>query len=595
MLKKFFLNVLSSFMGAWLAIVMSGLCLVLVIFGIAAIAMGGRVTIEKDSVLKIDLRGELVERFDASTLGVMEIIQGAGDNVQSVETIVAALREAKDNKNVKAVYLDCGQLASAPASADAVREALVDFKSSGKKVYAYADQYSQSAYFIATAADEICVNPVGSVDLHGLGGESLFYKDLFDKIGVEFQVVRVGEGKSAVEPYTQNAMSDYARSQTMELLDTIWGGLSSTISTSRGLTAAAVDSMIDNELPAIQTGTYALEHKLADKTAYRREFEAELAKRVGVDVENLKYVSPQTLAMTSGAESFGEGGDKEIAVVYACGGIDDMMGGGGINSRDLVKQITELGNDDDVKGMVLRVNSPGGSAFGSEQIWEAIEWFKKKGKPVAVSMGDYAASGGYYISCGAGRIFADRLTITGSIGIFGLIPNVKGLLDKIGVNPEMVATNPNAQLFTLMQPLDTMQMKSMQNMVQQGYDLFVKRCADGRHTTVENIKKIADGRPIAATVALRYGLIDQIGSLRDAVKWTALQAKLGDKYSVGVYPGQETNIFAQMYYSGNSCIRGLLPSIEASPKWDEALVTFTQTLLRADRMRAEYKVVEVKL
>lgn len=595
MLKKFFLNVLSSFMGAWLAIVMSGLCLVLVIFGIAAIAMGGRVNIEKDSVLKIDLSGELVERFDASTLGVMEIIQGAGDNVQSVETIVAALREAKDNKNVKAVYLDCGQLASAPASADAVREALVDFKSSGKKVYAYADQYSQSAYFIATAADEICVNPVGSVDLHGLGGESLFYKDLFDKIGVEFQVVRVGEGKSAVEPYTQNAMSDYARSQTMELLDTIWGGLSSTISTSRGLTAAAVDSMIDNELPAIQTGTYALEHKLADKTAYRREFEAELAKRVGVDVENLKYVSPQTLAMTSGAESFGEGGDKEIAVVYACGGIDDMMGGGGINSRDLVKQITELGNDDDVKGMVLRVNSPGGSAFGSEQIWEAIEWFKKKGKPVAVSMGDYAASGGYYISCGAGRIFADRLTITGSIGIFGLIPNVKGLLDKIGVNPEMVATNPNAQLFTLMQPLDTMQMKSMQNMVQQGYDLFVKRCADGRHTTVENIKKIADGRPIAATVALRYGLIDQIGSLRDAVKWTALQAKLGDKYSVGVYPGQETNIFAQMYYSGNSSIRGLLPSIEASPKWDEALVTFTQTLLRADRMRAEYKVVEVKL
>lgn len=595
MLKKFFLNVLSSFMGAWLAIVMSGLCLVLVIFGIAAIAMGGRVNIEKDSVLKIDLRGELVERFDASTLGVMEIIQGAGDNVQSVETIVAALREAKDNKNVKAVYLDCGQLASAPASADAVREALVDFKSSGKKVYAYADQYSQSAYFIATAADEICVNPVGSVDLHGLGGESLFYKDLFDKIGVEFQVVRVGEGKSAVEPYTQNAMSDYARSQTMELLDTIWGGLSSTISTSRGLTAAAVDSMIDNELPAIQTGTYALEHKLADKTAYRREFEAELAKRVGVDVENLKYVSPQTLAMTSGAESFGEGGDKEIAVVYACGGIDDMMGGGGINSRDLVKQITELGNDDDVKGMVLRVNSPGGSAFGSEQIWEAIEWFKKKGKPVAVSMGDYAASGGYYISCGAGRIFADRLTITGSIGIFGLIPNVKGLLDKIGVNPEMVATNPNAQLFTLMQPLDTMQMKSMQNMVQQGYDLFVKRCADGRHTTVENIKKIADGRPIAATVALRYGLIDQIGSLRDAVKWTALQAKLGDKYSVGVYPGQETNIFAQMYYSSNSSIRGLLPSIEASPKWDEALVTFTQTLLRADRMRAEYKVVEVKL
>lgn len=595
MLKKFFLNVLSSFMGAWLAIVMSGLCLVLVIFGIAAIAMGGRVNIEKDSVLKIDLSGELVERFDASTLGVMEIIQGAGDNVQSVETIVAALREAKDNKNVKAVYLDCGQLASAPASADAVREALVDFKSSGKKVYAYADQYSQSAYFIATAADEICVNPVGSVDLHGLGGESLFYKDLFDKIGVEFQVVRVGEGKSAVEPYTQNAMSDYARSQTMELLDTIWGGLNSTISTSRGLTAAAVDSMIDNELPAIQTGTYALEHKLADKTAYRREFEAELAKRVGVDVENLKYVSPQTLAMTSGAESFGDGGDKEIAVVYACGGIDDMMGGGGINSRDLVKQITELGNDDDVKGMVLRVNSPGGSAFGSEQIWEAIEWFKKKGKPVAVSMGDYAASGGYYISCGAGRIFADRLTITGSIGIFGLIPNVKGLLDKIGVNPEMVATNPNAQLFTLMQPLDTMQMKSMQNMVQQGYDLFVKRCADGRHTTVENIKKIADGRPIAATVALRYGLIDQIGSLRDAVKWTALQAKLGDKYSVGVYPGQETNIFAQMYYSGNSSIRGLLPSIEASPKWDEALVTFTQTLLRADRMRAEYKVVEVKL
>lgn len=595
MIKKFFLNVLSSFMGAWLAIVVSGICMVLVAIGIIGIMMGGSVSIPKESVLKIDLQGELVERFDVNSLNVYDMMQGSGANIISVETLTAALEEAKNNNDIKAVYLDCGQLNSAPASANAVRMAIADFKSSGKKVYAYADSYSQSAYFIATAADELSVNPIGSVDLHGLGGESMFYKDLFDKIGIEFQVVRVGEGKSAVEPYTQSTMSDYARNQTMQLLDTIWNGLSSTIASSRGLDVVTIDSLINNDIPMIQTGKYALDQKLVDKTQYRRGFEESLAKKIGVTYDELSYVDPQTLATYNAANSYNSNSKGEIAIVYACGGIDDAMGSSGINSQTLVAQITELGNDEDVKGMVLRVNSPGGSAFGSEQIWESIEWFKKQGKTVTVSMGDYAASGGYYISCGADRIFADQLTITGSIGIFGLIPNVKGLLDKIGVNPQMTATNPNAQLFTLTHPLDTMQMKAMQGMVEDGYNLFVKRCADGRHTTVEKIKQIADGRPIAAEVALGYGLIDQIGSLREAVKWTATKAKLGNDYSVGVYPGFEENLWAMLYNSDNSSIVQMLQSAQTYPKWDKQMVEFVQMLLNADKLRAEYKVLEVKL
>lgn len=594
MLKKFFLNVLSSFMGAWLAIVMSGLCLMLVVFGIIGVIAGSSATIQKDSVLKIDLQGELIERENPSQLDLYTLITSGDLEYQSVETLVAAIKEAKDHKDIKAIYLDCGNLVAAPASLNAVRNALLDFKKSGKRVYAYADQYSQSSYYVATVANELYVNPMGSVDIHGLGGQSLFYKDLFDKLGIEFQVVRVGEGKSAVEPYTQNYMSDYARNQTMELLDTIWGGVRGAIASSRGIVSADIDSMINRDLPAIRDGVYAKNNKLVDGTMYRHQFENHIAEAVGQKDGLENVVGPALLANVNSVVTTSMGADNQIAVLYACGGIDDGVEGG-INSMDLVDEIIALGKDENVKGLVLRVNSPGGSAYGSEQIWEALEWFKQQKKPVAVSMGDYAASGGYYISCGANRIFADKYTITGSIGIFGLIPNISGLLEKVGLNSEMVATNPQAQIFTLTRPLDEFQLASLQKMVDDGYEVFVKRCAEGRNLPVDSIKAIADGRPIAATVAVRYKLVDQIGSLQQAVEWTAGKAGIAKDYNVGVYPLIEPNIFVEMYRSQNMKLPAVVQNVLTQNNWNMEMLQTLNGILTSDRLKAEYNVVKVRM
>lgn len=593
MLKKFLLNVLSSFMGAWIAIVLSGVCLVLVVMGVIGIVMGKNMSVNKDSVLKISLSGDIVERDDPGQLDLMSIISNGGLNYQTVETLVTAIKEAKTNDKIKAIYLDCGALSAAPASVDAIRDALLDYKKSGKKIYAYGDHYSQSAYFIATSANELYLNPVGSVDLHGLGGQSFFYKDLFDKIGLQFQVVRVGEGKSAVEPYTQNSMSDYARNQTMQVIDTIWSGLRGEIAQSRGLSSAALDSLISNQLPAIREGNFALNQKLVDGLMYRHEFEKRIATAVGQEDGLEEIVAPSFLANLSDMQSFNNS-DNQIAVVYACGEIDSGLDSG-INSEELAKEIIRLGEDENVKGMVLRVNSPGGSAFGSEQIWEAVEWFKGRNKPVAVSMGDYAASGGYYISCGANRIYADRFTLTGSIGIFGLIPNIKGLLDKIGVNAETVATNPEAQLFTLTAPLNEHQLASLQQMVDDGYNLFVKRCAEGRGIPVEKIKEIADGRPIAATVALRYKLIDQIGSLDDAVAWTATKAGVGKDYTVMKYPEITFNFLTQFYRSENVKLPEFLRSFVESQNLSKEMIGRIGAFLKAHPLRAESVNLKIQL
>ena len=593
MLKKFLLNVLSSFMGAWIAIVLSGVCLVLVVMGVIGIVMGKNMSINKDSVLKISLSGDIVERDDPGQLDLMSIISNGSLNYQTVETLVTAIKEAKTNDKIKAIYLDCGALSAAPASVDAIRDALIDYKKSGKKIYAYGDHYSQSAYFIATSANELYLNPVGSVDLHGLGGQSFFYKDLFDKIGLQFQVVRVGEGKSAVEPYTQNSMSDYARNQTMQVIDTIWSGLRGEIAQSRGLSSAALDSLISNQLPAIREGNFALNQKLVDGLMYRHEFEKRIATAVGQEDGLEDIVAPSFLANLSDMQSFNNS-DNQIAVVYACGEIDSGLDSG-INSEELVKEIIRLGEDENVKGMVLRVNSPGGSAFGSEQIWEAVEWFKGRNKPVAVSMGDYAASGGYYISCGANRIYADRFTLTGSIGIFGLIPNIKGLLDKIGVNAETVATNPEAQLFTLTAPLNEHQLASLQQMVDDGYNLFVKRCAEGRGIPVEKIKEIADGRPIAATVALRYKLIDQIGSLDDAIAWTATKAGVGKDYSVMKYPEITFNFLTQFYRSENVKLPEFLRSFVEGQNLSTEMIGRIGAFLKAHPLRAESVNLKIQL
>lgn len=544
-MKRFFLNALSSFVGAWTAIVLAGIVAVFIIIGIASNMLTGQATSLTDkTVLKIPLEGTIVERNDASEMTLVSLLAGNMEVPSSLEEMVTAIKEAKTNDKVKAIYLDCGQLSAAPATLEALRTALLDFRTSGKKIYAYADNLNQGAYYVASVANEISLNPSGSVSFRGLGGQHFFYKGLFSKIGVEFQAVRVGKGKAAIEPYTQDTMSTVARQQSMELLDTLWYSIREDIQKARPkMTTAYMDTLIDRDYIAMKSAEYVHKANIVDKLEYRHQFEERVARAVGQDKKLEAVISPEDLALF--APQNGADSKDQVAVLYACGGIDDVMGGGGINSVTLVPLILELAEDENVKALVLRVNSPGGSAFGSEQIWEALETFKKTGKPFVVSMGDYAASGGYYISCGADRIYANPLCITGSIGIFGLIPNVAGLVDKLGINVEMVATNPAGIYPAITSPLTDKQLSAMQEMVNNGYELFVTRCAQGRHIDVNKIKEIADGRPLAAAVAKGYGLVDELGGLQAAIDYAAQKAKLKD-YNRVDYPAVDQTLMAMI-------------------------------------------------
>lgn len=548
-MKKFFLNALSSFVGTWVALILAGLVTALIIFAVVTRIFGqSLVKLEENSVLEIKLEGTIIERESGTDFSIFSLLTEDFSNTMSLSTLETAIKEAKENKNIKAIYIDCGSMSAAPATLQALRASLIDFKSSGKKIYAYADYMTQGAFYVASVADEIALNPAGGVSFSGMGGTTMFYKGFFDKIGLSFQAVRVGKGKAAVEPFTQDTMSSVARTQNIQLMDTLWNGITRDIAKSRSVvTPQYLDSLINIEYISQKPASYILEAKIVDRLEYRHAFEERIAKAVGQGDELNRRISPSDLAMY--ADHPTKEDKNQVAVLYACGGIDDVMGGGGIDSEELVKSILELKNDDNVKALVLRVNSPGGSAFGSEQIWEALNTFKKSGKPYIVSMGDYAASGGYYISAGADRIFANPLCITGSIGIFGLIPNVEGLMKKLGLNTEMVATNPSAQFPNLYRPLDEKQYAAMQSMVEDGYDLFVKRCAEGRNMSVDKIKEIADGRPLAASVAKYYGLVDELGNLDDAVKYAAQKAKLKE-YVVVSYP--EVSISLKDILSGLS-------------------------------------------
>lgn len=546
-MKKFFSGVLSSFVGAWIAIVLFGVVAVLVIIalvgGLAAGSVNDGPSLEKHTLLVLNLDGEITEIDSDEVPDVMTLAQGNLPKTLSLKTIVDALDNAAENDNIDALYINCDGVSASPATLNAIRQAVLRFKDSGKKIYAYADAMYQGDYFIACAADSVFVNPYGNFTLIGIGGYTPFYKTLLDKIGVEYQVVKVGTYKSAVEPYILTSMSEPARAQLDTLYGSIWNCVKQEISQSRRIGTPIIDSLINKEFISTKSMKFVLSTKLIDGLCYRHEFEEKLAKYFDEE----KYSDVNSLTITEFSElnvpEFSKS-SNEIAVLYACGGIDDGESEG-IQSEKLVPQILELADDKNVKGLVLRVNSPGGSAFGSEQIWEALEVFKKTGKPFIVSMGDYAASGGYYISCGADHIYADQLTITGSIGIFGLIPNIKGLFeDKLGINMELVATNPEG-VISIYEPMTPTQAAAMQKMVEDGYDLFTKRCADGRGMSQDEIKRMGEGRVWDAGTALRIGLVDEIGSLQDAIALAAKKSDLED-YSVVIYPEADDSFWKYM-------------------------------------------------
>ncbi|MBQ3364643.1 MAG: signal peptide peptidase SppA [Muribaculaceae bacterium] len=549
MMKKFILIVCGSFVGAFLALIFLFLSMIISFAVMGAMGMGGKssTAVSKHSILKIDLGTEISERGGDEPVDMMAMMMNQGmPSSLGLNTVLSAIENAAENDKVEGIYIECNGVSAAPATLKTMRRALKEFKKSGKWIMAYGyEGINQADYYLASVADSIYLNPVGSVDLHGMASVTPYMKKMLDKIGVEMQVVRVGTFKSAVEPYMLEDMSDANRLQQEHYLGTIWKEMLDSIAADRKLTYDALNSLCDSVVMTFKADVL-VQDKLVDKLAYRDQMDDILRARTKVDKDkDLKFVSPEDLASSLEDPVLGD----HIAVVYAVGEIDGAGSFGsteeGINSEKLSKTIHDLTKDDNVKGMVLRVNSPGGSAFGSEQIWKAVQDFKATGKPVAVSMGDYAASGGYYISCGADRIFAERTTITGSIGIFGVIPSYNELIEnKLGVHMASVKTNENGDMATMGKKLTPAQLAALQNMVNEGYELFTKRCADGRHVTQDSIKQIAEGRVWDAITAKQIGLVDEFGGIREAVTWVAKKAKLGDDYKTQNYPAMEDPFMA---------------------------------------------------
>ena len=545
MFKKFLLIVCGSFVGSFIAICIAVACMFALSFSIMMSLTKSSASIPSNSVMVVKLAGTINDAETSSSMGVIDLVRGTENN-PSLTQIQKAFEVAKTESNIKGVVIDCQGVSAEPATLRAIREAVLDFKSCKKWVYAYANEgYMQGDYYVATAADSVVINPYGALDLHGLVSMTPYYKTALDNLGVEMQVVRVGSYKSAVEPFMLTQMSPENREQQEHYLGNIWKAMEGDIAKSRGMKVETLNTLVDSMMVTRSTD-YLKQNKLIDKVSYRPEFEDMLKGLCDIkSTDDLVMVSPDVVAT-----HYDDGSNKDgiIAVVYAEGEIDGsaslLGGGGGIDSEELVDVITDLQKDDDVKGLVLRVNSPGGSAFGSEQIWHALEKFKAAGKTFTVSMGGMAASGGYYISCGAQRIFADSTTITGSIGIFGVIPCAENLVEnKLGIHTEIVETNENGEMSIsglFAKKLNPVQLQALQNYVNAGYETFTKRCADGRHMPQDSIKAIAQGRVWDGISAKQLKLVDEFGGLNDAISWTAKKAGLSTGYyKVQSYPGNE--------------------------------------------------------
>ena len=488
--------------------------------------------LEENTIYRIDLKGKLVEQageenpFDA----LFAEMYGQSTSTVGLSDLLSNIALAKDNDKILGIYLKGGSLSAGPASAKALRDALLDFKQSGKFVIAYADSYSQTNYYIASVADKMFFNPVGSLAWDGLSAQKEYYTRLFEKIGIEMQILKVGTFKSAVEPYFRTSMSDADRKQTEQYLGGIWSEMKTAVGQSRQIATEQLHAYAD-ECMSLQPQEKYLTYNFVDSLVYIQEMDSILRTYAGTK----DYKQLSNSKMTNVERSENEAKDK-VAVLYAEGAISDA-GAEGIVEGKILKTIKKIYKDDDVKAVVFRVNSPGGSADASEQIWHAMKMLQDKGIPVVVSMGDYAASGGYYISCNADYIYAEPTTLTGSIGIFGTVPNINKLREKVGLDIDGVSTNKHSALnvnaiYRGMNPQET---ALMQNMVERGYDLFTRRCADGRDMSQDEIKKIGEGRVWLGKDALEIGLVDSLGNINDAIAKAVELAELGD-YQLVSYP-----------------------------------------------------------
>lgn len=540
-MKEFFKMTLATICGIVIFLVVASLFFVISLVGMIA-SDTASTKVKDNSVFVIKLDGVISERAEEDS--PFNALLGMGDmSFMGLDNLIASIRKAKDNDNIKGIYLEGGLVEfDAPATAQQLRDALKDFKKSGKWIVAYSDQYMQASYYVASVADNIYLNAEGMIDFKGLGGKGEYYKGLYDKLGIKYMVAKVGKYKSYVESNTQTGMSEYDREQRTAYLQGIWQYWLHEIAESRKVKAEQLDQLANDSIMAFANQKDYVQAKLVDKVMFPEEIQAEIKKRLKIDTDD--DINQLTLGDMLNVKSNAKSNGEEIAVYYAYGSIVDneafdLLSGSDhkIVGKSTAEDLRKLADDDDVKAVVFRVNSGGGSAVASEQIRHAIKLIKEK-KPVVVSMGGMAASGGYWISSPANYIFAEPTTITGSIGIFGLIPNLSGLVtDKLGVTFDGVTTNKYTDYETdLVLGKDNDEtMKFMQTYVDRGYQSFLDIVSEGRKMKPEQVDSIAQGRVWLASDALKIKLVDQLGSLDDAVKKAAELAKLNE-YHTTTYP-----------------------------------------------------------
>ncbi|MBO4664744.1 MAG: signal peptide peptidase SppA [Bacteroidaceae bacterium] len=541
-MKSFLKYVLATVVGLFVTGIIFSILSILSLVGMASMS-SVKPDIEDNSVLVIKLNGTISERKQENPLAFLT--NGSADKGSGLDVILTAIKNAKDNENVKGIYIEAGSgVSTTPAALQEIRKQLVDFKKSGKFILTYGETFTLGSYYVGSVADSVVINPQGIIDWRGMAMQTMYYKDLLDKIGVKMQIVKVGTYKSAVEPYILNDMSEANREQLTVLSSELWGEITADVSKSRKISVEKLNEYADS-LISFADPTIYKKYKMVDKLAFSDEVPQIIANMMGVDkAKDYNTVSVTDMAAITNNEPKDPSGNI-IAVYYATGEIvqeesstSSLSQEDQIVGTEVIKDLKALADDEDVKAVVLRVNSPGGSAYASEQIWHQVMNIKAE-KPIIVSMGGYAASGGYYISCAADWIVAEPNTITGSIGIFGMFPEASELLnDKLGVHTSTVKTNLHSDFGDLTRPLSEGERGILQAYVNRGYELFTKRCADGRKMKQDDIKAIGEGRVWTGAHAKKLGLVDQLGGINDAIAVAKKKAKV-EKCTVMTYPDKK--------------------------------------------------------
>lgn len=579
-MKEFLKTTLATIVGILIAGIVFTILGIITVSGMLMSSQPETV-VKDNSIFVLELSGTVAERYQENPL---DQLLGEQLTTTGLDDILASIHKAKENDKIKGIYLDAGLLTCGTASLQEIREALLDFKKSGKFIVAYSGNYTQGTYYLASVADKIALNPSGTISWHGLSAQSIFLKDLLDKIGVQMQIFRVGTYKSYTETFTGTKMSPANREQTQAYTQSIWQQLLTDVAASRNISATQLNTLADSCMD-FRPAEDCLRSRLADTLVYKDQLLSYLKQRMNVaDDEKLNTLTLEDMINVKRNVPKDKSGNI-IAVYYAVGDIDattDPDPTEGIDSERVIRDLQKLRNDESVKAVVLRVNSPGGSAYGAEQIWREVSLLKAE-KPVIVSMGDYAASGGYYISCAADWIVAEPTTLTGSIGIFGMVPEASELINnKLGVHIDGVKTNRLADMGQIDRPMNEEEKALIQQSVNSGYELFTKRCADGRNMPIDRLKEIAEGRVWSGSMAKELKLVDELGGIQAALDQAVKRAQITE-YTILSYPEKENLLSSLLNTRKENYIEGKLEATFGEYYHGFALL---KNLKQADRIQA---------